>query len=59
MVKLADTPRIIYGQVAQLVDAYGLGPYAARLEGSSPSLPTIFVQGAVKCRGSNPLGGIN
>ena len=31
---------ISYGQVVQLEDTYGLGPYAARLEGSNPSLPT-------------------
>ncbi len=29
-----------FGQVVELADTYGSGPYAERLEGSSPSLPT-------------------
>ena len=32
------------GPVAELADAYGLGPYAARREGSSPFRPTILAQ---------------
>ncbi len=28
------------GQVVKLANTYGSGPYAVRLEGSTPSLPT-------------------
>ena len=43
--------------MAQLVDAYGLGPYSVRIEGSSPSLPTTCTGFPQGIRGSNPLGG--
>ena len=35
---------INYGRVAELAYAYGLGPYAARLGGSSPLSPTMKIQ---------------
>jgi hypothetical protein len=30
------------GQVAELEDAYGLGPYGETRVGSNPTLPTLF-----------------
>ena len=36
-----------HADVAELADAYGLGPYAARLGGSSPSIRTILLRSIV------------
>lgn len=32
----------IHGDVAELAYAYGLGPYSARIVGSTPTVPTIY-----------------
>ena len=33
-----------HGAMVELVDTYGLGPYAERCEGSSPFRPTTFIK---------------
>lgn len=41
-----DRSILNYGNMAELVDAFGLEPNVLRRGGSSPSIPTTFKKGA-------------